>query len=343
MAIIPNNTIVNDNDFSIRTVLPMLPRFLMILTSPGTRAENLKELLENNVVLYEDMSAMDSVFFEKLFLVFNINPAKVESKIVDSLDLNGKANPPTVFIGLTHLHNPFVFQLVEDGWSLFSLDKVSNYGRGSSAEGFQMVFPWAHPFIFPKSFYEGKPKEPVLTVSIRDVLVCRPDFDDEIVYQIVKALIENKADLVRHNNIYQLLITEIDMRSLSFPLSKGTLHYLNRDKPSAWLRYTNMIWPLLSVIAILAGAFASFHQRLKKRQKERVETYYSELMKIRSRAIDDGDNNLHEELMEDLLQIRIRAFNALKNNKLLADESFSVFLKLYQEIANEIQQKFENK
>ena len=347
MAIIPSNTIVsdtygNEDESSIRTVLPLLPRFLMILTSPGIHVSNLKELLENNVVLYEDMSAMDSVFFENLFLAFNINPAKVVARAVENQNLKAQLNPAAVYVGLTHLHNPFVLKLVEKGWSMFSLDKVSNYGHGSNAEGFQMAFPWAYPFVFPKSFYEGQPEEPALTVAIQDVLVTRDDFDDETVYKIVETLIEHKANLVRQNNIYQLLPTEINNKSLSFPLSKGTLHYLNRDKPSIWFKYANMIWPLLSMLAILAGAFASFQKRLKRRLKERADTYYAELIKIRSNAIYDGDGSLNEELLEELRQVRNKAFHALKSNKLLADESFSIFLKLYQEIADEIQQKSES-
>ena len=337
MAIIPSNTSVRDSDYFVRTVLHLLPRFLMVVTKPGIKAASLKDLMENNAVLYEDMSLMDSVFFEKLFLSFNINPAKVDRNIVDKTRLNSGINQSAVYIGLTHIHNPFVLRLLDEGWSFFPLDKVSNFGRGSSAEGFQLAFPWAYPFILPKYFHEGKPEEPVLTIAIRDVLVCREDFDEEIVYQLVRTLLENRASLVRKNNIYQLLPNGIERDGLSFPLSKGTLHYLNRDKPSIWLRYANMIWPILSVIAILAGAFASFQKRLKRQFKERIDTYYADLIRIRSQAIDDGDNSLKDELLEDLLAVRNRAFNALRNSKLIADESFNIFLKLYQEIVDEIQ------
>ncbi len=167
-------------------------------------------------------------------------------------------------------------------------------------------------------------------------MVCREDFNARTVYEVVGSLIENKASLVRQNNIYALLETEIDRQNLSFPLHRGTLDYLNRDKPSIWVRYAATIWPVLSVIAILLGALASFHKRLKHQLKERIDKYYDELLLIRSKAFDEKDEDSAEELMEEMQRIRSRAFESLKNNKLVADNSFMIFLRLYQEIAGEI-------
>ncbi len=138
MAIIPSNTLIKKDEFSVSTVMPLLPRLLMVLTKPGTQACNLKELLENNLVFYEDMSAMDSLFFRDIFQSFNINPAKVKGELISDRSVNHLSGTSSVYIGLTHVHNPFVTKLLESGWTLFSLDKVSQYGHGSAVEGFQM-------------------------------------------------------------------------------------------------------------------------------------------------------------------------------------------------------------
>ena len=98
-----------------------------------------------------------------------------------------------------------------------------------------------------------------------------------------------------------------------------------------------MLWPTLSVLAILLGAAASLHQRLKRQLKDRIDRYYADLLNIRSQVFDDNSNK--ELLMEELRSVRSRAFNALKSNKLVADESFNIFMRLYQEIADEIQNK----
>ncbi len=339
MAIIPSNTIVNENEMSIRTVMPLLPRILMIVTKPGSKAGTLKDLLENNFVIYEDMSRMDSLFFNKLFRSFHIDPKKINGTLVGNYTLKDPNGSASVYIGLTHLHNPSVLKLLESGWSLFSLDKVSRLGHGSAAEGFQMAYPWAYPYVFPKDYYAGKPDEPVLTVAIHDVLVSRNDLEPEKVYEVVSTLIENKSNLVRQNDIYTQLETDISKCRMSFPLQKGTINYLNRDKPSIWVRYANMLWPVLSVLAIFWGAIVSFQKRLKKQLKERIDKYYSELLHIRGKAFDDKYEGSKEELLEKLMHIRSRAFNSLKNNKLVADDSFIIFLRLYQEILDEIATK----
>ena len=336
MAILPSNTIIEENDKNIRTVMPLLPRLLMIVTKPGTKGGTLKDLLENNSVLYEDMSRMDSIFFKKLYRSFKIDPAKIKGSLISDYMFNDQNGSASVYIGLTHLHNPYVLKMLEAGWSLFSLDNPALNGHGSAAEGFHMAFPWAYPYIFPKDFYAGKPDKPVLTVAIRDVLVARDDFDPEKVYEVVSTLIQNKSMLVRQNDIYNLLETNINRQNLSFPLQQGTLNYLNRDKPSIWVRYANMLWPVLSVIAIIWGAIVSIQKRLKKQLKERIDKYYSDLLHIRSKAIDEKYEGSKEDLLEKMMKIRSRAFNSLKNNKLIADDSFVIFLRLYQEIYDEI-------
>lgn len=291
---------------------------------------------------YEDL--FNSCPPEEQYVLFDmahdmIDPKKINGTLVGNYTLKDPNGSASVYIGLTHLHNPSVLKLLESGWSLFSLDKVSQLGHGSAAEGFQMAYPWAYPYVFPKDYYAGKPDEPVLTVAIHDVLVSRNDLEPEKVYEVVSTLIENKSNLVRQNDIYTQLETDISKCRMSFPLQKGTINYLNRDKPSIWVRYANMLWPVLSVLAIFWGAIVSFQKRLKKQLKERIDKYYSELLHIRGKAFDDKYEGSKEELLEKLMHIRSRAFNSLKNNKLVADDSFIIFLRLYQEILDEIATK----
>ncbi len=336
LAILPNNTMINDNDLDIRTIVPLLPRMLVILkyNIPGQSQMSLKELFENHTVIYEDLSRLDSIFFHKLFVSYNINSKNINGYNVNQINLDDWEDKSFVFVGLTHLHNPIMARLIDQGAVFQGLDDVENLGRGSSAEGFVLDFPSASTFIFPKSFYHGKPDKPILTVSITDVLVCREELDKSTVYMIVENVVENKAHLIQDDNIYTMLQTDFNALDVTFPYHSGTKAYLERDKPPIWSRYASIIWPFISMLAILTGLFASFKNRLKQRQKHRIETYYQALLRIRSRALEDRSKT--KDLLKSLGKIRVDAFNALSKNKLVANESFSIFLTLYSDIKDEI-------
>ncbi len=338
LAIIPNNTSIDDPELEVRTIVPLLPRILVLMGHkiPEYQEGDLKGLLENNTLIYEDMSRIDSIFFKDLFTNFNIDAQKISGYTAKNIDINNWSDSCFVYVGLTHLHNPLMIKLIDLGADFISIDKVSNLGKGSSAEGFKLTFPSSYPFILPKSFYKGIPDRPILTIAIRDILVGLSDLDKTVVYDIAKTIIENKAQLIQFDNIYNMLETQFSENNYSFPLHQGTEQYLTRNRPSLWTRYAAIIWPFVSMVAIFASAFASFQNRMRVRRKLRIESFYKVLLRIRKRAIEDKENNNTEELLAEMENLRSKAFDALMDNKLLARESFKIFLELYSEIKVEI-------
>ncbi len=338
LAIIPNITKGNSDAVNLRTIMPLLPRILVILANNVPNAQNLsiKELFENNIMVFEDMSRLDSIFFQKFFINYGIDAQKINSYMVHKVDTKDWEKSSFVFVGLTHLHNPIMKDLINNGAEFIGLDKISELGKGSSVEGISMAFPKLHSFILPKSFYNGRPKEPILTIAIPDILVACKDLDDVTVYNIRKTITENKAQLIQNDNIYNLLNTDTDGELFSYPLHEGAKQYIRRNEPSAWTRYASTIWPFISILAILAGGIASLHQYFRQRKRVRIETLYTDLLHIRKRAFESNDIENRETFQKELRDIRSKAFDALMENKLRTDESFSIFLLLYGEIMNEI-------
>jgi len=337
LAILPNNTAVNTN-IKVRTVIPLLPRVLMILAHniPDLDNVKIKNLFENYTLVYEDMSRMDSLFFRQFLLSFNIDQSKIYGLHVNQIDLNSWGDSSFVFVGLTHLQNPLLKKLVDMNSKMVSLDDVNELGKGSTVEGFLLSFPSIYPFILPKNIYKGEPKNPVLTIAIRDILVARADLSDEIVYSITKTLIENKPQLIQEDRIYNMLETDFSNMNSSFPLHNGTKQYIERNKPSVWSRYASIIWPFVSMLAILIGALVSFSNRMKHRQKLRIEVFYQKLLKLRKKAFNEQDNTDIDEILKEMRKIRMKAFEALSSNKLEGNESFNIFLSLYSEIQDEV-------
>jgi hypothetical protein len=338
LVILPNNTPINANDLEVRTIVPLLPRILLVLTFniSDENQYDLKTVLEENTLIYEDLSRLDSLFFEKLFISFGINKQMVHGHSANNLDIEQWKDSAFVFIGLTHLHNPLMKKLLDNGADFYSIGEISELNKGSAAEGFILGFPSATPFILPKSFYKGKPKNPILTISILDILVCREDLDETLVYEITKNLIEKKSQLIQYDNIYSMLDMEFNTVSSSFPIHEGTRQFIERDKPPIWSRYASLIWPFVSMLAILIGLVASLQNRMKQRQKHRIETYYGALLRIRKKALKNKSKS--NELLISLENILIDAIEALGDEKLIANESFSIFLSLYSDIKEELMQ-----
>ncbi len=337
-AIIPNNTPMTGDDRNLRSVTPLLPRILVIMSYnvPGADNKNLKDLFEENDIIFEDMSHLDTLIFKTFFESVGTHfPEKLSYKIHD-LKEQEWLDSSFVYVGLTHLHNPIMRDLVDHGAKFHPLDKIENLGKGSAVEGLKLVIPQFAPFIIPKSFYKGKPEEPVLTAAIPDILITSEDEDKYLVYSIVETITEKKPELLNKDHIYNLLDLNINDYVLSFPLHEGAKTFKNRNKPSIWTRYASVLWPFLSILAILAGAFASLKRHLNQRKKMRVELLYSDLLRLRKKALSGMDDEEKEKLLKQMHKIRTRAFDALMENKLNLNESFSIFLTLYDEIIKEI-------
>jgi len=164
--------------------------------------------------------ALDSIFFNKLYYNFNIDESKITSRTSDSLNLNIENDSLLVYIGLTHINNTLIRKIADHNWSFFSVGDIDNYGKGSRVEGFTMMNTSSYPFILPESVYRGKPKEPILTIAINDILICREDLDEFLVYQILETLVENKSQLISLNSAYNLLDFDFENQEMLFQCMK---------------------------------------------------------------------------------------------------------------------------
>lgn len=332
LVIIPNNA--TSKDMSIKSIIPLLPRVLIIMTNKNVNERSLKDILENGDVYFEDRSRLDSIFFDKLFYSFNIDKNKIDSK--PDLKIDKKSDSLKIYVGLIHLNNVEMRDLIHQNWSFFSLDDIDSFRKGSKTEGFTLMNRSVKPFIIPKSIIKGKPDNSVLTVSISDILISRSDIDNDVIYGITKTLYENKSRLIQMNSVYNLLDFNYGREDLSFPLHEGANNYLEREKPSIWMHYINMAWPILSILVIFIGGFTAFNRKWKKKNKESIENYYISLLDIREKSLLYSEKLKIEELLSEIKILRSKAIKALANNKFDSDKSFNIFLALYSEIKDDL-------
>ena len=323
--IIPNNATCKD--MRVKAIAPLLPRILMIMTNKDVEGKNLKDILETGKVYFEERSRLDSLFFDKLFYSFNVDKSKIEDFVEFAPD--EWSDSLQVYIGLTHMSNLLVKKLVYQNWSFFSLDDIDNFGKGSKVEGFSMMNMSVKPFIIPRYIFRGKPDNSILTVSINDILITRSDISNDVIYGLTRTLYENRSRLIQMNPVYNLLDFNYDRKDLSFPLHKGTIQFLDRNEPPTWSKYVKMIWPLISISAVLFGIIASLRQRLKRRKKQNIEEYYNSLLEIRDNAESAEDADSLIAILKELKKLRSHAMKSLADKKLDPGESFNIFLALF--------------
>jgi TRAP transporter TAXI family solute receptor len=84
--------------------------------------------------------------------------------------------------------------------------------------------PWYYPVTIPKGTYIGQ-TEDVRTVAVANILICRDDLKDDLVYQMTKALYENQKDLVTAHSAAKDMKLEDALNGLTVPLHPGAERY----------------------------------------------------------------------------------------------------------------------
>lgn len=321
-AFVPNDLVQDANSRDIKTVIPLFPNLSYIFYRNKLQPKGLEDLITNNSIL---MSEDDENFYLNLFQYYGINVEELEinklnfTQSVEEILLelnNGKNDVICIFAAI---HNPHVNELINNGWEIFSLGDINFSNRGSSVEGFCMNNPRTEPFIVPRNFFGRKPTYPIYTVSVNELIVTKGDMEESFIYDFVSAIYGGKQRLSQNEILCTHIKEDFDKAALNFPLHQGTVDFLERDQPTFFERYAEAFGVIFSIMVVLFGGFTS----LKKIRKERIDKYYKKVMACKS--------------VSDLEELSNDAVKQLQNEKLTADESFSIFLNLVEKRRHEIE------
>ena len=84
--------------------------------------------------------------------------------------------------------------------------------------------PWYYEVIIPKGTYIGQ-TEDARTVAVANILICRDDLSNDLVYQMTKALYDNQKDLVTAHSAAKDMKLESALNGLTVPLHPGAEKY----------------------------------------------------------------------------------------------------------------------
>jgi TRAP transporter TAXI family solute receptor len=308
----------------ITTVIPLFHQIVFITYRRNIKASSLQELVAGRKICIGTKGSATEHLAQQILNAFGAANGSYSITYPASADANVISDSIDVSFNVTAFNSARITKMLATGkCELFSLDNAEAMNKGSAVDGFCMTYHHAKPYIIPRNTYGNFPTKPCLTVSVYNLLLCRSDIDPELIYSMVKVMVERHHYLTTLDPALSVMSEKIESGILSFPLHEGTLNYLERDQPTFFERYAESIGVLFTLAAAVLGGFSGVLQWNKRRKKDRIDIYYAEVLAIRNTSYTTPE--ACSDALVQLNALQNRAFEQLIAEKLTADESFRIF------------------
>ncbi|NPD46198.1 TAXI family TRAP transporter solute-binding subunit [Lentimicrobium sp. S6] len=348
-AIIQNTLDYEDLGYSkdelnrnIRTVLPLYTHNLFIIYQKADAHQNIVELFRGKKVGLGPKDGGTAWFVEELLSYYGLQEGDY-TPVYTKYNENMVGETIDISCSVTSYNNPRIVSMMRNPeLDIFSLGNPSNIAiGGSSVNGINLRNNTLFPFIIPKDTYVNTPTEPTLTISTFGVLICRVGLDEDLVYNMMESIVQNKALIITENPIFNIIHEEFNHSNLRFPLHDGVNMYLDRSKPSFLVKYAEVIALIITLLVIFSGSLRSLNNWSKLKKKNRIDVYYQKIIDLDIEIKNSNSKDKLQELVIKIFKIRDEAFKNLIDEKLIADESFNIFLRIQEDSLKRIYRKQE--
>lgn len=314
---------------NIRTVLPLYDQVLFIIYRNQDHQDNLYDLLKGKRVGFGKENGGDAWLVKKIFDYLGI-PDSIYTSVYSSYDKNIVGNEIDISCSVTSYNNPRIVEMLEYGNNkMFSFENSSNMDYlGSAVNGIGLKNTTLSQFIIPKRSYGMYPKQPVLTICTQAVLVCHKNLHEDITHKMIEDIITHKTLISNTNPIYDKISENFDPHRLRFPLHLGVKIYFDRNKPGFLEKYAEVMALIVTILALVFGGISSLRNWQRMKKKNRIDVYYQKVIDLDNKIIATADEQELRSLENKLFALRDNAFEQLIQERLIADESFNIFLRL---------------
>lgn len=312
----------------VKTLAPLYPSVLHVLHNRDLDPENFEILIRGaNVYAGPPGGAAYRLLMQ---LADDFNLAGDDFQILEN---PWTVTPDVYFIFGGLLSPESIAQL--GGYRLFSFAAEDDVYGATTADGIALKHHHLRPFVLPKGVYYRLGNEPILTLSIRSVLIAHEDLASELAYEISSALYVNAQEI---SLSYPLVTRELNENlqgaELILPLHDGTRRYLDRDRPGFIERNAEVIALYFTiVITLLSAAFALYRYR-KQVRKDRVDVYLAQLLDVR-RDMANADSD-YVACRKQALKVQSDVLSLLIDERIAADASLIAFMSQSNQIINEL-------
>jgi hypothetical protein len=325
VALVSNNMPYRDG---ITTVIPLYPTVLHIGQTGEKEFTDLADLIRGSLVFAGLEGSASRVMFEQSIQRLNIAPDEFSF-------IEGRGQRPDVFVVFVPIQ-PSESRRFTD-ISLISMGSPDSIGKGSVVDAATLLNPYLRPFIIPTGTYGDSTPEPVLTLAVDKMLVARRGLASSVVYDLVNELVRLRPALsAQKPGLFQNLSGDFDASRSTFVLHPGAQAYLQRAAPSLYERYSGVAEVGVTVIFMLFSAGYGSLRIFRMRRKNRIDTFYSQTIKLRSSVTDDTSDDERRDIIAKVRKLQNTAFELLVDEKLSADESFRIFITLSNDVLAEL-------
>jgi TRAP-type uncharacterized transport system substrate-binding protein len=325
IAIITNNMPFRPD---IATVMPLYPTVLHVAYRRGRSTDNTRELIAGAQVYAGPPGSSSRWLFQRITKRYGL----AESDF-SYVDLNDQT--PDVVVVLAPI-SPERLQDYPD-YELYSMGKPEDIGTGSVVDAATMLNPQFKPFVIPTGTYGSLTPGPVLTVSVDKVLVARRDLDRAAVYDLASDLVSLRPALAAlRPGLFQEISDDFNPSSSTFIIHPGAQDYTQRNAPTVYERYSGIAEVTVTILIALFSAFFAGVRIYRMRRKNRIDTFYSDVIAIRNSISESSTSQDRREQADKIRALQTTAFDLLVDEKLAADESFRIFITLSNDVLRQL-------
>jgi TRAP-type uncharacterized transport system substrate-binding protein len=318
LTLVFNHSIIMANELGpeaakLRTIVPLVSSALFAFSrNPIPEGTTALELFAGKRVGIELLNGETQATFERMMQLSEITGYTFVSNSED----------PDVIVYWGTFYGERTRRYLKEGWYPYSF-------RENWVSFQALNEPAMSPFTLPS--IPGNLSSKVLqTLTSSVLLVTHENAGDNAVYRLTGFLMKSKLELVHKDMMYRSLNEEnVQRLNLLYPLHEGTFAYLHRDEPTFIERYADAIALVLSLLAIMYGAFQAIAASLARRKKEQLDRYFLDFMDIRSKNATDKEAQLTK--LDALFHL---AVSQMTNEKLEKSDFHILSRLIQQEIAN---------
>ena len=312
----------------IATVMPLYPTVLHIGYTGDANVMDGPEALKGSTVFAGPPGSASRLMFERIVKRLGLSEedfsyVDVEDEIPDVVVVFAPISPD---------------RLAEyPGFKLSSLGSPQGIGQGSLVDAAVLLNPTLRPFVIPVGTYGDATPEPVLTVAVDKMLVARTSLKRSVVYDLINEIHRLRPAIsAQRPGLFQDFSDDLDTGRSTFVLHPGTLAYLQRSAPSVYERYSGIAELAVTVLIALVGAIFAGIRFFRRRRKNRIDTFYSETIRLRNSVTEEGGLEERAAVIAKIRQLQNTAFELLIDEKLAADESFRIFVTLTNDVLQQL-------
>jgi len=319
MAIIQNDTEVSA---AVRAIAPLYPEVLQVVVRADAGIGTIEDAWGHPISAGPAGSGTDVLASRVLdhFGMAAYADTLVHCSTSEAVERFERGEIDGAFI-VSGLKSSAVARLLSGQGRLLSLGDPAQVG--SALEGLRVSHPFLSRSVIPARTYGEQPVEPVGSVAVQAVLVVRADLEARLVHDLTAAIFENRVGLMKAHRAAAHLSEQFDPSALQAPLHEGAEQYYRRDAPPFYVAYAEFMSLLLTLGLAGASGFLAVRRWVRRTKKDRIDVYYLDIQTLMQRW-EDGEITAREAT-DALLELRSRAFEELVEERLAADQSFTIF------------------